>query len=100
MSERSLAEREIAASAAVAPQPPGTGELAPGVVTTLTPLIRRVIASNPTPMTGPGTNTYLAGPPTGAAIPVDPGPPPHPPPPPPPHAPPPPLPPIAPPTTH
>jgi glyoxylase-like metal-dependent hydrolase (beta-lactamase superfamily II) len=55
------AERSEAFRAAVAPQPPGTGELAPGVVTTLTPTVRRIVAPNPTLMTGPGTNTYLVG---------------------------------------
>ena len=59
--QRSTAELEIAASAAVAPQPPGTGELAPGVVTRLTDRVRRIVAPNPSLMTGPGTNTYLVG---------------------------------------
>jgi glyoxylase-like metal-dependent hydrolase (beta-lactamase superfamily II) len=72
---RTDAERGAAFSAAVAPQPAGTGELAPGVVTTVTPLVRRIIAPNPTLMTGPGTNTYLVGDPTaGDLVVVDPGP--------------------------
>ncbi len=71
---RPTAEEVIAASAAVAPQPPGTGEMAPGVVTTLSPLVRRIVAPNPTLMTGPGTNTYLVGPPAGPLVVIDPGP--------------------------
>jgi glyoxylase-like metal-dependent hydrolase (beta-lactamase superfamily II) len=65
-------ERSADFAAAIAPQPPATGELAPGVVTTLTPRLRRVVAPNPCLMTGPGTNTYLVG--TGDLVVVDPGP--------------------------
>jgi glyoxylase-like metal-dependent hydrolase (beta-lactamase superfamily II) len=54
-------EAEISTSAAVAPQPFGTGELAPAVVTELSERVRRIIAPNPTLMTGPGTGTYLVG---------------------------------------
>jgi glyoxylase-like metal-dependent hydrolase (beta-lactamase superfamily II) len=71
---RSASEIEIAASAAVAPQPPGTGELAPGVVTSLSGRVRRVIASNPSLMTGPGTGTYLVGAVGGDLAVIDPGP--------------------------
>lgn len=71
---RSRSQREIGASAAVAPQPPGTGELAPGVVTTLSPRIRRVIAPNPSLMTGPGTGSYIVGDPGGDLAVIDPGP--------------------------
>jgi glyoxylase-like metal-dependent hydrolase (beta-lactamase superfamily II) len=68
-------ERSAAFAAAVAPQPPGTGELAPGVVTILSPLVRRIVAPNPTLMTGPGTNTYLIGDGrTGDVVVIDPGP--------------------------
>jgi glyoxylase-like metal-dependent hydrolase (beta-lactamase superfamily II) len=67
-------ERSADFAAAVAPQPPATGELAPGVVTTLTPLLRRVVAPNPCLMTGPGTNTYLVGDPARDVVVVDPGP--------------------------
>jgi glyoxylase-like metal-dependent hydrolase (beta-lactamase superfamily II) len=66
------AERSEAFRAAVAPQPPATGELAPGVVTTLTPRVRRIVAPNPTLMTGPGTNTYLVD--DDDVVVVDPGP--------------------------
>ena len=44
----------------------------PGVVTALTPLVRRILAPNPSLMTGPGTNTYLVGAEDVAVI--DPGP--------------------------
>jgi len=71
---RSKAELEIANSAAVAPRPPATGDLAPGVVTSLTPLVRRIVAPNPTLMTGPGTNTYLVGDGSGPLAVIDPGP--------------------------
>jgi glyoxylase-like metal-dependent hydrolase (beta-lactamase superfamily II) len=68
------AEIEIAVSAAVAPQPPATGELAPGVVTTLTDRVRRIVAPNPSLMTGPGTGTYLVGVTGGDVAVIDPGP--------------------------
>jgi glyoxylase-like metal-dependent hydrolase (beta-lactamase superfamily II) len=67
-------ERSADFAAATAPQPPRTGELAPGVVTTITPRLRRVVAPNPCLMTGPGTNTYLVDSPSGGVIVVDPGP--------------------------
>ena len=44
----------------------------PGVVVTLSPVIRRVLAPNPSVFTGPGTNTYLVGSDEVAVI--DPGP--------------------------
>jgi len=47
-------------------------ELVPGVVATLSPLVRRVLCPNPGIMTGPGTNTYLIGADRVAVI--DPGP--------------------------
>ena len=35
--------------------------LEPGKVSELSPLVRRIVAPNPSVMTGPGTNTYLIG---------------------------------------
>jgi glyoxylase-like metal-dependent hydrolase (beta-lactamase superfamily II)/8-oxo-dGTP pyrophosphatase MutT (NUDIX family) len=48
-------------------------EIVPGAVTTLSPKVRRVTASNPGFMTGPGTNTYLLGAGNEIAV-IDPGP--------------------------
>jgi glyoxylase-like metal-dependent hydrolase (beta-lactamase superfamily II) len=36
-------------------------DLTPEVPSALSPLVRRIVASNPSHMTGPGTNTYLVG---------------------------------------
>src|SRR3954449_1270443 len=43
-----------------------------GEVTVLSPLVRRVLAPNPSVFTGPGTNTYLIG--TDDIAVIDPGP--------------------------
>jgi len=39
----------------------GMSNLVPGVPSALSPLVRRIVAPNPGPFTGPGTNTYLVG---------------------------------------
>jgi glyoxylase-like metal-dependent hydrolase (beta-lactamase superfamily II) len=36
-------------------------DLSPGVASALSPLVRRIVADNRGPFTGPGTNTYLVG---------------------------------------
>ena len=46
--------------------------MTPGEVVTLSPLVRRVLAPNPSVFTGPGTNTYLVG--TDDVAVIDPGP--------------------------
>jgi glyoxylase-like metal-dependent hydrolase (beta-lactamase superfamily II) len=51
------------------PVPP----LVAGVVVDVAPDVRRLVAPNPGPMTGPGTNTYLVGAGTDLVV-VDPGP--------------------------
>ncbi|MGR3540910.1 MAG: MBL fold metallo-hydrolase [Hasllibacter sp.] len=47
-------------------------DLTPGRPVRLSPALRRVVAPNPSPLTGPGTNTYLAG--RGEVAVIDPGP--------------------------
>ena len=47
--------------------------LEPEVVETLSPMVRRITANNPSVFTGPGTNTYLIG--SGDVTVIDPGPP-------------------------
>ena len=36
-------------------------DMTPEVPSALSPLVRRIVAANPSHMTGPGTNTYLVG---------------------------------------
>ncbi len=48
-------------------------DLTPGIAVDLAPMIRRIVAPNPSPLTGPGTNTYLVGRGAGLAL-IDPGP--------------------------
>jgi glyoxylase-like metal-dependent hydrolase (beta-lactamase superfamily II) len=43
-----------------------------GVASALSPLVRRIVANNPSHMTGPGTNTYLVG--IDEIVVIDPGP--------------------------
>jgi glyoxylase-like metal-dependent hydrolase (beta-lactamase superfamily II) len=49
-------------------------DLIPGVAVEVAPLVRRVLAPNPSVMTGPGTNTYLIGDGDGPVAVIDPGP--------------------------
>jgi glyoxylase-like metal-dependent hydrolase (beta-lactamase superfamily II) len=49
-----------------------TAGLSPGVCGALSPLVRRIVAPNPGPLTGAGTNTYLVG--IDEVVVVDPGP--------------------------
>lgn len=52
--------------------PPPPLELEVGVARALTPMVRRIVAPNPSFMTGAGTNTYLVG--IDEVVVVDPGP--------------------------
>jgi glyoxylase-like metal-dependent hydrolase (beta-lactamase superfamily II) len=47
-------------------------DLSPGVASAISPLVRRIVAPNGGPLTGPGTNTYLVG--VDEIVVVDPGP--------------------------
>ncbi|HVM40329.1 MAG TPA: MBL fold metallo-hydrolase [Acidimicrobiia bacterium] len=51
--------REVRAVNSETPTP--SVDLTPGVASALSPLVRRIVAPNPSLMTGPGTNTYLVG---------------------------------------
>ncbi len=54
------------------PEEDGPPPIVHGVASALSPLVRRIVAPNPSMMTGPGTNTYLVG--IDEIIVVDPGP--------------------------
>lgn len=54
------------------PPEPGPKPIVHGVASALSPLVRRIVAPNPSKMTGPGTNTYLVG--IDEIVVVDPGP--------------------------
>jgi glyoxylase-like metal-dependent hydrolase (beta-lactamase superfamily II) len=60
---------EAAATDTDVPQPK---PIVHGVASALSPLVRRIVAPNPSMMTGPGTNTYLVG--IDEIVVVDPGP--------------------------
>ena len=45
-----------------------------GIPEQVAPGIRRITCGNPSPLTGPGTNSYLLGPEGGPVAVVDPGP--------------------------
>ena len=47
-------------------------DLSPGVACAISPLVRRIVAPNAGPLTGPGSNTYLVG--VDEIVVVDPGP--------------------------
>jgi glyoxylase-like metal-dependent hydrolase (beta-lactamase superfamily II) len=47
-------------------------DMTPGVASSLSPMVRRILAPNPSVFTGPGTNTYLVG--TDEIAVIDPGP--------------------------
>jgi glyoxylase-like metal-dependent hydrolase (beta-lactamase superfamily II) len=51
---------------------PSQRPLVPGVASALSPLVRRILAPNPSMFTGPGTNTYVVG--IDEAVVIDPGP--------------------------
>lgn len=57
----------VTPDAAVEPKP-----IVHGVASALSPLVRRIVAPNPSMMTGPGTNTYLVG--IDEIVVIDPGP--------------------------
>jgi len=52
-------------------EPPPPEKLTPYVAKALSPLVRRIVAPNPSIFTGPGTNTYLVG--IDEVVVVDPG---------------------------
>src|SRR5437660_9181641 len=49
------------------------GHLSTGAFPSLVPSVRRVVAPNPGPFTGPGTNTWIVGEGPAVAV-IDPGP--------------------------
>jgi glyoxylase-like metal-dependent hydrolase (beta-lactamase superfamily II) len=63
---------DVAAAVAATPPAPLPPGMVPGRAMALSPLVRRILAPNPSVMTGPGTNTYLVG--VDEVAVVDPGP--------------------------
>jgi len=69
---RETIRADVAAAVAATPPAPMPPGMVTGRAMALSPLVRRVLAPNPSVMTGPGTNTYLVG--VDEVAVVDPGP--------------------------